>query len=308
MILVTGGTGFLGRRLVEKLPDVIVFAREEDRELNEKGVKVFTGDIKNKEELEKAFSGVDIVYHLAANLDESDSNMYNDNVIGTRNVVELSKKNQIKKIIFMGSCGALGDSGVAKENSPYNPKTKYEKSKAESEKIIKESGITYTVVRAPVMLGPNNIWLKIMQAAKQHYPIIGSGKNHFHLAYVDDVVRLLVLVKDRGDNQVFHIAVTDTPTYEEIYKMICEEAGFSFTDKHISVWLIKLLSSFHTFSRKIRGKKPSLTMMKSSIHRLIRDRVIDMENTKKSLDFEPKYDTRTAIRETVKYFKNRNML
>ena len=59
MILVTGGTGFLGKRLVEKLPDVIVFAREEDRELNEKGVKVFTGDIKNKEELEKAFSDIE---------------------------------------------------------------------------------------------------------------------------------------------------------------------------------------------------------------------------------------------------------
>jgi len=311
-ILVTGGTGFLGSRLVKKLlknEEVIVFAKEEYQELKEKGVKFFLGDMKNKEDMEKAFPEVDIVYHLAANLDESDPNMYDDNVIGTRNVVELSKKNRIKKIIFMGSCGVLGDSGIAKEDLPYNPKTKYEKSKAESEKLVRESGITYTIIRSPIMLGPNKIWLKIMEAAKRQYPVIGSGKNHFHLSYVDDVVRLLIVAKEsKADNQIFHIATKDTPTYEDVYRMICEETGFEMTKKHISVWLIKILSTLHIASRRIRGKKPSLTMMKSSIHRLIRDRVVSIEKAKEVLDFEPEYDTRTAIRETVKYFKDRNML
>ena len=209
----------------------------------------------------------------------------------------------------MGSCGVLGDSGIAKEDMPYNPKTRYEKSKAESEKLVRESGIRYTIIRSPIMLGPNKIWLKIMESAKRQYPVIGSGRNHFHLSYVDDVVRLLIVAKEgKADNQIFHIATKDTQTYEDVYRMICEEAGFEMTKKHIAVWLIKFLSTLYIASRRIRGKKPSLTMMKSSIHRLIRDRVVSIEKAKEVLDFEPEYDTRTAIRETVKYFKDRNML
>lgn len=308
-ILVTGGTGFLGKRLVKKLSNknkVVVFAKNEDNELK---CNFILGDMRNKEELRRAFPA-DIVYHLAANLNESDPRMYDDNVIGTKNVVELCKEYGTKKIIFMGSCGALGDVKIAKEDLPYNPKTRYEKSKAESEKMIIGSGIPYTIIRAPIALGPNEIWLKIIEAAKKGYPIIGSGKNHFHLAYVGDVVDLLYLVKDnnKAENQIFHIATKDVPRYEEVYRIICEELGIEMTKKHISVFLIKFISMLHTISCKIKGKKPKLTLMKSSIDRLIRNRTISIEKVEKILNFEPKYDTRKAMKETIKYFKIRNML
>lgn len=314
MILVTGGTGFLGKRLVKKLlknEDVIVFARNEDHELKERGAKFVLGDMRNKEDLKKAFSSdIDLVYHLAANLDESDPRMYDDNVIGTKNVVELCKENKVKKIIFMGSCGVLGDVKIAKEDMLYNPKTRYERSKAESEKMIINSGVPYTIIRAPIILGPNEVWFKIIEAAKKHYPIIGSGKNHFHLAYVEDVIDLLYLVKNvkRAENQIFHIATGDVPTYEDVYKMICEGLGIEMTKKHVSAFLIKFISTLHSISCKIKGKKPKLTLMKSSIDRLIRDRKISIDEVKRILNFEPKYDTRRAMKETIKYFKIKNML
>lgn len=311
-VLVTGGTGFLGRRLVEKLiagDDVTVFAKKDDEELRQKGVKVVAGNMLNRGELAAAFTNADIVYHLAANLDESDPKMYDENVNGTKNVIELSKNFHIKKIIFMGSCGALGDIKVAREDLPYNPRTKYEKSKAESEKLVIASGIPYTIIRAPVIIGPNEIWRKIFEAAKNHYPIIGSGKNHFHLAYIDDVVDVLIFAKNKEEakNQVFHVATRDAPTYEDVYRMICAALGAEMTTKHVSVWLIKFLSLLHTFSRKLRGRRPSLTMMGSSIDRLIRDRVISIEKAK-SLGFYPKYDTAAAINETTAYFKSKSML
>ncbi len=309
-ILVTGGTGFLGKRLVEKLTangdDVTVFAR---KALSFDGVKFVLGDMTKQEELAKAFIGADIVYHLAANLDESDRNMYNENVNGTKNVVELSKNFRVKRLIFMGSCGALGDARVVAEDAPYNPKTRYEKSKAESEKIVISSGVPYTIIRAPVIIGPNEIWLKIFQAAMKKYPIIGSGKNHFHLAYVNDVVDLLALVKDneKAKSRIFHIATKDIPTYEDVYRMICAALGAEMTKKHVPVWLMKFLSALHTFSRRLAGRKPSLTMMRSSIDRLIRDRAISIERLE-ALGFTPKYDTAAAINETVKYFKSRGLL
>jgi nucleoside-diphosphate-sugar epimerase len=312
-ILVTGGTGFIGRRLVNKLIEkgyeIIVFSRHEDEELKSMGAKFVTGNIMNRDELRDAFP-VDFVYHLAANLDESDPIMYDMNVIGTKNVIELSKEYNVKGIILMSSCGVLGDVKVATEDLPYNPKTKYEKSKMESEKLVIGSGLNYAIIRAPVILGPNEIWLNIIEAAKSRYPIIGNGSNHFHLAYIDDVVDLLVLAKESKNalNQIFHIATSDIPTYEDVYRMICENLGIEMTKKHISVFLIKLISIFHILSCKIRGRKPKLVLIKSSIDRLIRDRTISIEKTRQLLGFVPKYNTQTALKHTIEYFKQRNTL
>jgi nucleoside-diphosphate-sugar epimerase len=313
-ILVTGGTGFIGKKLVEKLiesgnKNITVFSRHEDEELKNMGINFVTGNIVNRDDLLNAFPA-DLVYHLAANLDESDPTMYDTNVSGTKNVVELSKEFGAKGIILLSSCGVIGDTPIVKEDLPYNPKTKYEKSKMKSEKLVIDSGLNYAIIRAPVILGPNEIWLKIIEAAKKKYPIIGSGKNHFHLAYVDDVTDLLVLVKESKNslNQIFNIATSDVPTYEDVYRMICNEIDAEMTEKHVSVGLIKFVSSMHTFSCKIKRKKPKLVMMKSSINRLIRDRTVSIDKAKDVLGFAPKYDTQTALKETIDYFKQKGMI
>lgn len=308
-ILVTGGTGFLGKRLVQKLlaeeNEVIVFSRKLHEDLPE-DVKPVLGDIRDKAALRKAFSDIDIVYHLAICLNESDPDMYEINTKGTQNVVELCKEHGVKQLIYMSSSGVLGETKTpAKENFPYNPKTRYEKSKMESELLIKRSGVPYTIIRTTIIIGPNLIWAQIFEAAKKRYPIIGSGKNYFHLVYVDDVVSMLVLVKDnkKALNQTFHVASKDISTYKEVYKLICDELNTEMTKKHVPVFLAYLASYLHKIKRKAQGKQPSLTKSKSSIDRLIRNRIISTEKAKTFLGFEPKYDTRQALHETIKYLK-----
>jgi len=311
-ILVTGGTGFIGRLLVEKLlkkEKVIVFARKEDEELDKK-CNLVLGDVTKTDELKEVFSEhkINIIYHLAANIDEDDKNMYNDNITGTKNVIDFAKQNAVKRIIFMSSSGVLGETKEpATEDFPYNPKTSYEKSKAQCEKMLIESGLPYTIIRASIIIGTNNIWLNIIKAAKKGYPIIGSGKNYFHLAHVKDVVSLLFLVMDnkKAENQIFHIATKDAPIYEEVYRIICDELGISMTKKHVSVRVVYIMSWFHSFTSKLRRKKPKLIMMRSSIDRLIRNRIISIDKAKHVLNFEPEYDTRKAIKETIQYFKER---
>lgn len=303
-ILITGGTGFLGSRLVERLSKnnhIYVLSLLEDAGRNE-NVDFIKCDIRNKTDLKRLFpENIDVVCHLAANLDESDKNMYDDNLSGTSNIIEVCKEVGIKQIVFMSSSGVLGETKVpAKEDFPYKPKTEYEKSKTECEKKIISSGITFTIIRAPIILGTNEIWKKIFEAARHQYPIIGSGKNYFHLAYVDDVAGLIEKVIGNNDasNQIFHIATPDAHTYEEVYAMICEELNVPLTKKHIPVFLVRLMSAFHNLSCKLRGEKPKLTLMKSSIDRLIRNRIISTEKLS-MLGFEPKYSTRKAIKETV---------
>ena len=112
-VLVTGGAGFIGSHLVEKLIDkgckVVVLDNllrgNKIRTKFLKKIKIIKGDIRNKKVLRKAIKGVDIVFHLAAFLgvDEVASNPYetmNVEVIGTSNLVELSLEYKIKKIIY----------------------------------------------------------------------------------------------------------------------------------------------------------------------------------------------------------------
>lgn len=307
-ILVTGGTGFLGKRLVQKLlaegHKITVFSRNLQNDLSPKVGQV-TGDIRNKEALEKAFP-VDVVYHLAISLNESDPDMYKINTEGTQNVVDLCKKHKTKQLIYMSSSGVLGETKIpAKENFDYHPKTRYEKSKMIGERMIKRSGVPYTIIRTTIILGPNMIWAQIFEAARKQYPLIGSGKNYFHLVYVEDVVNLLDLVKGnpKAMSQTFHVASPDTPTYKEVYKIIAEELGVPMTEKHVPVALAYLGSYLHTLKRKMQRRRTSLIKSRSSIDRLVRNRIISTDKARKVLGFEPRYDTRAAVRETIKYLK-----
>ncbi len=308
-ILVTGGTGFLGKRLVQTLVQkghrVSVFSRHSQDDMP-KGVKVHLGDVRKKEELRRAFEDADVVYHLAICLDESSRDMWDINVNGTKNIVELCKENDVKQLIYMSSSGVLGETKEpSREDFPYRPATRYEKSKMESEMMIKKSGVPYTIIRTTIIIGPNPIWLKLFEAAKKGFPLIGNGKNYFHLVYVEDVVRILstVLQNKKAMNETFHVASPDTPTYEEVYKIMCDELKCSMTEKHIPVFVAYAMSNLHTTKRRLQGKKPSLTMMKSSIDRLIRNRILSTNKARNVLGFTPKYDTRTAIRDTIKYLK-----
>ncbi len=303
-ILITGGTGFLGKDLAEKLAKnssnkLVIFSRHSSDLQN---VESMIGDITSKEDLEKAFHA-DIVYHLAASTDEFDKHMWQINVNGTRNVVELCKKYNVKQLIFMSSSGVLGETKEpATEEMPYKPKTDYEWSKKQAELVVKEFP-NHTIIRAPIIIGPNEIWMKIIGAARQSYPLIGSGDNYFHLAYIDDVVDILetVLNNKKAFGHIFHVATKDTPTYKEVYEMICNELKTQMPDKKVPVKLVKFIASLHEASSKAKGKRPKLTMMKSSIDRLVRNRIISTQKAEQLLNFRPKYSTQQAIHLTIKY-------
>ena len=99
-ILITGGSGFLGIRLVERLiskgHDVTVFSRHEAPEIKKAGAKQIIGNVSDHDALSGALSRVDIVYHLAANLDESNPSMEKENKENTENMIDCCREKKIK--------------------------------------------------------------------------------------------------------------------------------------------------------------------------------------------------------------------
>ncbi|MBU4501855.1 MAG: SDR family NAD(P)-dependent oxidoreductase, partial [Nanoarchaeota archaeon] len=135
-IFITGGTGFIGSHLVDKLVEegypLTVFSRESssirfiESHIKKGKVRLIRGDIENKEEITKAMKDCEILMHNAAMVGDwgKFEDFYKANVKGTENILEAARKNKIKKIIFTSSNAVLGEENcpLAKlESAPYKP-------------------------------------------------------------------------------------------------------------------------------------------------------------------------------------------
>lgn len=301
-ILVTGGSGFVGKPLVKALAakgqDVIVFGREDDADRPD-NVEMITGDIREKGSLRKAMKNTDVVFHLAGCRDEDHPEMWSINVEGTKKVAELCKERKVKQLIFLSFAGVLGSHhNPATENAPQNPKTKYEKSMAAAENIIKHSGVPYTIIRAPLILGPSRHWNAVIRSILKGYPQIGKGKNKLHLIHRDDVIRALISVvgKKSAINQIFHIGSKDVMTYEEIHDFLCKKYKIQKKkrQKHFAHFLLRINWMKNILQNKPVGIEPHhISMMQRSY-------VLSTAKIKKSIGFEPQYTTLAALQETLK--------
>jgi nucleoside-diphosphate-sugar epimerase len=302
-ILVTGSSGFLGKKLCESLSGrnkIIRFDRGGE------GKNLIKGDITNPQDVAKAFlQKPDVVFHLAAILDETSPDLYRVNVEGTKNVLEESMRNKVKRFILVGPVGVLGESKEPlTEKNPYKPETIYEKSKVRAEELVKqyyrEYGLNYTIVRLTIIYGNNSFWRQIISAAKNGYPLIGDGKNYWHLVYIDDAVKgLCLMLKDKAKNQIYNLAGPDPHTYEETYNMINKTLGIAQMKKHVPVYLANSIALANEIKFKLTGQKPDVTKVRASITRLIRNRVVSIEKAKKELGFKPSFNLPKGMKKTV---------
>ncbi|HLD81265.1 MAG TPA: NAD(P)-dependent oxidoreductase, partial [archaeon] len=207
-VLVTGGTGLVGAPLVERLlrkgHEVFVLGTVFDERLKAMGAQFVLCDVMHFNGVLWAFERVlpDVVYHLAATLDEHSHNLFRLNVGGTRNVLQavslVQKRHALKLFVYPSSIGILsGEKQPIDESAAYAPKTKYERSKMEAELFVLSSGLPYCVVRSTILIGPNEAWASIARAARKNQPVLGSGDNAFHLADYRDFVDLLALLPSR---------------------------------------------------------------------------------------------------------------
>ena len=151
-ILITGGAGYIGSHIVEKLikinSNIIIFDNLVTgyKKLIDKKAKFINGDIKNKPKLIKVINDykIDSIIHLAAYLNVSDAEKnkkkyYKNNVEGTLNLVNACKNSNVKNIIFSSSCSVYGNHrGSVGEKTKPNPQGYYAYTKYKAEEIIKK--------------------------------------------------------------------------------------------------------------------------------------------------------------------------
>jgi len=259
-ILVTGGAGFIGRYLVDFLlphNEVTIYdnlsnsSKVDIESLIEKGAKFVNEDILDYQNLQKSCIGFDLIIHLAAKSDVTESVIHPEitnevNVTGTENIMKCCIENKIKKIIFASSAAVYMDSEIpVNENAKTNPSSPYGKSKLVAEQKIKKISEEFSINAITLRMfnvygkGQNyqyaGVISKFIKNVSKGEPIIinGDGKQTRDFVSIFDVVAafdcaIKNLVGKKGN--LYNIGTGNSISINELAKLILKIA-----DKKIKI-------------------------------------------------------------------------
>ncbi len=220
-ILVTGGTGFLGKHLITKLDfcesvHCLVRKTSNISNIKLKNIEFYYGNINDITSLDKAMKGVDIVVHMAAIVfAKKNEDQYKINVQGTQNVVDLCKKNKIKKLVYISSVVVV----YGKEYSNQG----YIITKREAEDIVLKAKLNSIILRPSLIYGKGSRLKKIINIAR-FLPVIPLPnfiltKKLQQPVYVEDVIdSIIISIKSEKlkKNKPYFISGPKNPAVSEV--------------------------------------------------------------------------------------------
>jgi len=324
-VLVLGGTGFIGRHLVERLAnngfDVVVpVRRESSRKCLPTGpLKVVEADLLQPGSLDGLMEGIDTVFHLAAirgsGWSLGDEDVYRVNVGITKNLMKSAASQTVKHCIYVSSVSVYGHPSnvLVGEEYPCSPVTRYGQTKYESEKLVKEfqrrGKISSTIIRPVITYGPGDTWgmvAKLISLINSNkYLTIGDGENRMHLIYIDDLIDGLMLILNNPPvwGRTYIFAGEEPITINRLVGIISVALGTRVINLHIPTWFAKLTAQSMEFLYRLLAinKEPLVTLDKIDI--MCRDRAFDFKRAKEDLRFAPKVGYEEGIERTVAWLK-----
>lgn len=311
-ILVTGGCGFIGSNLVNKLvadgyfvnvlDDLSTGKKEFIKEsLGEKNCKLTEGSITNLSLLEKLLAGVDVVIHEAAKPDvrASTDNLFTDfdtNVLGTLNVLQAMVKNKVPKIVFASSGGTVyGETEVipTPETVPLAPISHYGASKAACEQYVSSFSSLHNLEAISLRLGnifgpPSNhgvmydfFWK--LKKDPTSLEILGDGKQVKSYLYINDCVdaHIQSLKSTITGHMTFNIATSKGITVNEVADAVVKSLG--------------LAEVKYTYTGGERGWAGD-----------VKKAIVDISKAEKILSWKPVTTTELGIQKYVKWLREEN--
>jgi nucleoside-diphosphate-sugar epimerase len=199
MLLITGGTGFIGARFAQKLiqseQDVRILLRPQKTNPNlprNVSLEIAVSSLQDQRSLRAAMKNVRTVFHFATAEHQIPVPDYeNVDIQGTENLVEAAQDAGVEQILFLSRVGA--------EKNCSFPVLK---SKALAEEIIRNSGIPYTILRLTDVFGHGDHFSTQIKAAVRHSPLFlpipGDGKTNLQPLWIEDLLTCLMLIFEEG--------------------------------------------------------------------------------------------------------------
>jgi NADH dehydrogenase len=242
MILVTGGTGFIGPKIVHKLRAegrevrCLVRDRRRAKQLESWGCELVEGDVTQRASVDAAAAGCDVVIHLVSIIVGRRQDFEHVMEQGTRNLVEAAQAAGVRRFILMS---ALGTSDLTRDLTPYYH------AKWEMEGLVRESGLEYVIFRPSFVFGSDGGALQQFTRVARLSPvtpIVGSGTQRLQPIWVEDVAAYFAAAVDKPEaaNRTFEVGGPDVVTWNELWDRLKRSRRLRRPSVHIPTRLLRM--------------------------------------------------------------------
>ena len=322
-VLVTGGTGFLGRHLVERLAlegdEVWVLGRSSQSvaDLRGLGAHLVSGDVRHWPSLRHAVEGKDVIYHCAGKVEAGGRwlDFLEVNVLGTERLIQAALEHGVRRFVHVSSIGVYPerpDGAVISEDDGYDENTGrggYTRSKILADQLAfwyaRTQSAPITVIRPATIYGPggkNNL-VRVGVKKGRFNIIFGDGGSIMPLVYVDNVVDALVLAarRDEAIGRAYNIVDDDRITQREYIRRMGAALGRPQSTTYLPLGAVQVLAGGADLAKAaLRGGRRSSPGMFSRISRSLQSARYDTTRAKADLAWKPRVDFEEAIRRVKK--------
>jgi dihydroflavonol-4-reductase len=315
---VTGGTGFIGERLVKRLrdrgDDVVALVRSRDKgaALEALGATLVEGDLSSSDAIRSGVEGCDSVFHVAAvykvGIPEKEHEaMYDANVRGTERVLDAAFQAGVSRIVYVSTVNVFGNTGgnVVDESYErpgndylsYYDETKYLSHQVAKERISK--GAPVVIVQPGGVYGPGdhselgNVIDQTRNGKLKALPFAGLGLN---LVFVDDVADGIMLAHDKGKVGESYVLGGEIATMRKMVDKTAEIAGRKPPKRDMPSGVIKLAAPAGPVVGKLMGFPPNFRELISAsdgVTYWAKD-----DKARRELGYSPR-DLDTGLRQTL---------
>lgn len=325
-VFVTGGLGFTGAALTERLLDeghsVAVLDTKPGlvkERLEGKGAEVALGSICDSDAVKRAADGAEVVLHLAAAFREAGAPdaLYREvNVEGTRTVAEAARDVGARKLVYCSTQGVHGHIAdpPGDESSPIAPADYYQETKYGGEEVVRDvagDGLEHSIIRPTAIYGPGDPgrFLMIFRRVKRgRFPMFGSGDTFYHPVYIDNLVDAFVLAMEPGKGAGEAYIVGDeayVPIRTLVHK-VAEAMAVDLKMPHLP--LLPLIVAGHLCEKACKpfGIAPPIFPRRVDWFRQVRAFRID--KAKRDLGYVPRIGLEEGLRRTAAWYEREGFL
>jgi nucleoside-diphosphate-sugar epimerase len=337
VVLITGGSGFLGKAIVDELldPSSVIKAKEirvfdirPFKGINENKIKYIQGDIQDYQAVNEACNDVDLVMHAAAIIDwgtKDEKEVLSVNFGGTKNVLKACWENKIENLVYTSSLDAVytGKPLVDIDESqeyPLKHANSYCKSKFMSEQLVTQANgpeLKTCILRPADIYGegdPYHIESLINMAKSGFYIRLGNGKSKCQHVYVHNMAYAHILTgaallqnNTSVKGNVYFITDGPASNFFSFFDRIVLEAGYKIWPENL--WLAKPIAypmaCLAEFAALLISpiKKFNVKFSRFAVDYTCHDFTFTSEKAKHDFNFYPKYNLEESIARTALYYK-----
>ncbi len=329
-VLVTGGGGFLGKALVNRLlqhtPTVRSLSRKHYPELDALGVEQVQGDIRDPGVVEGACQKRNIVFHAAAKTGGMwgpYQGFHETNVVGTRHIIEACKQNEIAYLIHTSSPSVAYDGNAdvmgVDESTPYPGRyqTAYQKTKAQAEQLVVkacEKGVVRAIILRPHLIwgpGDTHFLPRIVKQAKT-LRRVGDGKNRIDTTYIDNAAQAHILAAEKLmtnpqlSGRIYFISQGEPVYLWDMVNYLLAAAGQPPVRKSIPKGLAYIIGWVLEWTYKSLGIASEPKMTRFLANELSRSHWFDISAAKRDLGYVPEVSLTEGLKQLEEWTKTWN--